>query len=61
MPLAPLRLLLDLEERGLQVARDGDDIVIRPAGRLSDEDRTALRRWKPHVLALIDYRPEVAG
>jgi hypothetical protein len=60
VPLAPMLLLLDLEARGLQVSRIGDDILVRPAGQLTDADRAALGRWKVHVLALVDYAtPEV--
>ncbi|HEY0875204.1 MAG TPA: hypothetical protein VGD94_17145 [Vicinamibacterales bacterium] len=54
LPLAAVRLVLDLEARGLTITRDGDHILIRPPGRLTEDDRTALRRWKAHVLALID-------
>ncbi len=63
LPVAPVLLLLALEGRGLTVTRDGDAIVVRPPGRLTAEDRAALTRWKPHVLAIIDYSdhpPEVS-
>lgn len=53
VPLGPVLLLLDLEGRGLTVRRDGDNLIVRPAARLTDEDRGALKRWKPHLLALI--------
>lgn len=60
VPVAPMLLLLELEARGLQVSRDGADILVRPAGGLTEADRVALRRWKAHVLALVDYQaPEV--
>ncbi len=58
VPVTPIELLLDLESRGLTLSRDGDDLLISPPGRLTDDDRTALRRWKPHLLALVDYEPE---
>lgn len=54
LPLRPLVLLLDLEARGFSIHRDGDDVVIRPAHQLTDEEHEALRRWKHHLLALID-------
>lgn len=57
VPLAPWRLVLDLQERGLSFERDGDDIVVRPKALLTDQDREALRRWKRHVLVLLDYEP----
>jgi hypothetical protein len=61
MPVAPMLLMLDLERRGFQFERDGDDIIVRPFSHLTEADRIGLRRWKPQVLALLDYRaPEVA-
>jgi hypothetical protein len=57
VPLEPMLLLLDLEARDLQVSRAGDDLLVRPPGQLTDADRVALRRWKAHVLALVDYAP----
>lgn len=60
VPVEPMLLLLDLERRGLQVSRAGDDILVRPSGHLTETDRAGLRRWKLHVLALVDYpAPEV--
>ena len=57
----PLRLLVELEERGFRLRRDGDDILITPASKLTDADRCALRRWKAHVLAIIDYECPVCA
>ena len=57
VPVAPYLLLLDLERRGFHLRRDGNDIVVLPVSRLTDEDRDGLRRWKPHVLALLAYEP----
>lgn len=59
VPLEPMLLLLDLEARGFRIARDGSTIKVGPASQLTDDDRDALKRWKPHVLALVDYQPEV--
>jgi len=55
LPLEPVLLVLALEAQGLDLSRDGDSIVVRPSGRLTDGDRAALTRWKSHVLALIDH------
>lgn len=55
VPLAPMLLLLDLETRGFTVIRDGDGLVVRPGGRLTEGDRVALMRWKAHVWALLGY------
>lgn len=57
VPIVPLRLLLDLESRGFKVSRDGDDIFIAPFSKLTAEDRTQLKLWKPDVLTLLDYEP----
>jgi hypothetical protein len=54
VPLAPFLLLLDLERRGFTIAIDGDDLVVRPKGALTDDDRRRLRQWKAHVRALVD-------
>lgn len=58
MPVAPVLLLLDLEARGLHVDRDGDDLTVSPGDQLTDTDCREIRRWKVHLLALVDYEPE---
>jgi hypothetical protein len=55
IPVEPYCFLLDLEARGFDVTADDDYLVIRPASRLTDTDRSALRRWKYHLLALVSY------
>jgi hypothetical protein len=55
VPLAPLRLLWMLEDRGLHFRLDGDDIIVNPKELMTDADRLALRRWKLHVRAILDY------
>jgi hypothetical protein len=57
VPLAPFQLVLDLEGRGFSMRREGDDLLVVPGGALTNEDRVAIRRWKTHVLALLDYQP----
>ena len=61
VPLAPLLLLLSLEERGLHLREDGDVLVVQPAERLTADDCAAIRRWKWHLLMLMDYRPPLAS
>jgi hypothetical protein len=61
LPLAPLQLLWDLENRGFAIGRDGDVLVIRPPHLLTGDDCSAIRRWKPHLLALIEYQPPEAA
>ena len=54
VPAPAFLLLLDLERRGCSVERDGRALVI---GRVpgSRTDRTAIRRWKWHLLMLLAY------
>lgn len=61
LPIEPVRLLLDLEAAGFRLSRDGDDILVRPFSRLREDDVRALKRWKAHVLALIDYVADAQG
>lgn len=56
------RDLLDgLAEAGISVAVDGDKLVIRPASRLTDDIRAALRASKPELLALLVGRDSHAA
>jgi hypothetical protein len=57
VPAESIRLLLRLEAAGLQVTREGNELLVRPRGQLTPDDRAALARWRAHVLALIDYAP----
>jgi len=60
VPIEPYLLLLDLEGRGFQVTQDGDVLVVCPGTQLTDADCAAVRRWKLHLLALVNYQaPEV--
>jgi hypothetical protein len=57
LPVAVIRLALDLESRGLRmtVEDDGEVIRVRPSDLLTDADRVEIRRWKPHLIALLHY------
>ena len=46
-------LLSDLAGAGLSVTADGDRLVIRPASKLTDTMRAALRDAKPELLTLL--------
>jgi virulence-associated protein VagC len=46
-------LLADLADVGLTVTADGDRLVIRPASKLTDTMREALREAKPDLLVLL--------
>lgn len=60
VPAAPYVLILGLESRGFAVSRDGDTLIVDPPERLTDEDCVVIRRWKWHLLLLLDYcaRPD---
>jgi len=54
------RDLLDaLSDAGLSVAADGDQLVIRPGSKLTDELKAALRDAKPELLALLRCEPDL--
>jgi|KBSMisStandDraft_5_1062788.scaffolds.fasta_scaffold15276_6 hypothetical protein len=55
LPLAALRLAWALEARGLHLGVDGDLLRVGPRDLLTDDDRAELRRWKPHLLAMLEY------
>ncbi len=55
VPLPALQMLWNLEDRGLDVQVDGADIIVRPRGQLTADDRAAIGRLKPHLLQLIAY------
>ena len=56
----PLLLALDLESRGFSMTRqDGDVLEVQPYVRLSRSDCAAIRRWKWHLLSIVDHVPEV--
>ena len=56
VPAGAFLLLLDLEARGFTLTREGDTVlVVMPPERLTPEDRSAIRRWKWHLLMLLDY------
>jgi len=59
VPVDAVRLLCQLEIRGLNVRRDGDDLVVGPRQHLTDADRAAIRRHRDHLLALVTYCDEV--
>lgn len=52
LPIAALRLVWDLEDRGFSMRQDGDALRISPGDRLTDGDRLLIRRWKAHLLAV---------
>ncbi len=59
VPVAALQVLWSLEHRGVSLRLDDEDVIIaNPRAKLTDEDRVAIRRWKLHVVALLQYGEE---
>jgi len=56
-PVAPILLLLSLEGRGFSVRQEGDGLIVQPYQQLTAEDCQAIRRWKPHLIAVLNYTP----
>jgi hypothetical protein len=60
LPAEPILLALDLEARGFTLTRLEDDVLsVQPYQRLSRQDCADIKRWKLHLLAIVDYVPEV--
>jgi hypothetical protein len=59
IPAEPLLLVFDLQARGFQLTPTDGDITIRPWSRLTAENTRQLRRWKQHVLAILDYEAPI--
>jgi len=56
IPIAPYRLIHDLEDRGFVVTVGPDDVLsVQPGSRLTADDREAITRWKRHLVALMRY------
>jgi hypothetical protein len=56
LPVQAVQLALELEERGFQMSREGAyTLVVKPHEYLTDNDCLRIRRWKWHLLALLDY------
>ena len=46
------------QARGCRLHVDGQDLLVGPGERLTDADRDQIRRWKPHLLAIVSYDAE---
>ena len=61
VPLSALQIGWELESRGLTLSVDGPDLVIRPPGRLTDDDRQRLRDNKPALMEIVRYCDQVVA
>lgn len=56
LPLAAVQFALDLEQRGLQLRVEADDVLfVGPRDRLTADDCVRIRQWKLHLLAIANY------
>ena len=62
LPVPVLRLAWSLEDRGFHIRLDqAGELCIEPVDGVTDTDRTALARWRQHLVALVHYVDEVVG
>lgn len=59
--LAALRLLWSLEDRGLTLTLDGEDLLVGPRTDLTPGDRDLIREHKPELIYLVRYCDEVVA
>jgi hypothetical protein len=59
--VAALQVAWDLEDRGLQLAADGDRLLVGPRGLLTDADRENIRRWQRHLIEIVRCDAGTAG
>jgi hypothetical protein len=58
LPLAAIQLAWSLEDRGVVLSvRDGE-LLVGPRHLLTEVDREGLRRWRYHIMAIVEYRRE---
>ncbi len=56
VPMAAVRLALDLESRGFRLALDAyEQFTIEPTASLTQADLAAIRRWRLHLGAIVGY------
>ncbi len=57
--LPALRVLWDLENRGLTIRLDADGgLLVGPRDRLTPADRELIHRHRDQLIALVSYEPE---
>ena len=55
VPVAAVRLALDLEARGCQLQIDGDGLMVGPRNLITEQDREAIRLWKSQLRVILDF------
>jgi hypothetical protein len=61
LPFAAVRFAWNLEDRGVRLSFDSaaDVLSVGPRELLTDDDRALIRRFKPHLIALVGYNADV--
>lgn len=60
VPVTALNLALELEARGFTLRVVDNRLDISPSKALTPADRTRIRQWVQHLMAILEYRaPEV--
>jgi hypothetical protein len=54
-------LIATLSARGVQLMPDGDGLVVKPASKLTDAEREAIRTHKPELIRLLQPCEHVAS
>jgi hypothetical protein len=54
VPLAAVRLLWDLQDRGFTLCRVPKGLRVQPTERITAEDDAAIRRYRDELLLLVD-------
>lgn len=55
LPTAAISLALELESRGYTFSVSQDRLILSGGDGLSAEDRKEIKRWRLHLMALVDY------
>lgn len=61
IPVEPLIVIFDLQERGFTLTPEGHALVVQPHQRLTPEDCRRITQWKQHILSLLTYEPPEVG
>ena len=60
LPLEAIQLALELERAEFRITREGSTLLVEPHDRLTLAHCRRIRRWKWHLLAMLDsVTPEV--
>lgn len=55
VPVPAYLLLLSLEQRGITIRDNDNELVVGPRELLTDTDRAGFKRWKWHLLMLLNH------